>query len=194
MQQYSSFCVEEPMVQSESNNKQSDSTTKITPPQRRFTLELLVGLFTILGVVCAGLLAIGLGGQKVFGSNQNVVYAEFDNIAGLQKGASVEVGGVPVGEVTDIQLNDPYAKITMLLHSGFQIRDDDIAMIRTKGIIGDRYVKISRGGSDILLKPGTKMSKAQTESVVDIEDIIGNIVHKFSGEKSSDTKSDSKKE
>ena len=55
------------------------------------------------------------------------------------------------------------------------VTDDDIASIRTKGIIGDRYVKISRGASDDHIpEKGTMM---ETESVVDIEDIIGKIVH-----------------
>ena len=172
------------MAQSESNN-----VTKIEPPSRKFTVELLVGLFTLVGVVAAGILAVGLGGQTIFGTGQTVILAEFDNISGLEKGASVEIAGVPIGEVSDIHLKDPVAVVSLRLNSGIQIRDDDIASIRTKGIIGDRYVKVSRGGSTEMLNDGDRMT--ETESVVDTEDIIGKIVHSITGEK--DDKKDEKK-
>jgi phospholipid/cholesterol/gamma-HCH transport system substrate-binding protein len=65
-----------------------------------------------------------------------------------------------------------------------KIKDDDILSIRTKGIIGDRYVKVSRGASDTYIaEDGTT---TETESVVDIEDVIGKVVHSLSGDKDED--------
>lgn len=150
-------------------------------PKRSFSLEFIVGIFTMAALAAAGYLAVGLGGVKLFGSNAYVVNAEFDNVSGLKAGATVEVAGVPVGEVSQIVLKDPRAIVVMNLNKGFQIRDDDVAMIRTKGIIGDRYVKISRGASDTFIKENGTMT--ETESVVDIEDIIGKIVHSLTGDK-----------
>ena len=167
------------MVQLESSD--AKPCTVITPPPRRFTMEFLVGVFTLIGVIAAGILSVGLGGLKLFGGGDSYVIAEFDNISGLEKGASVEIAGVPIGEVSDIGLRDPVAQVTLRLHPGMQLHDDDIAAIRTKGIIGDRYVKISRGGSTISIPDGGKMT--ETESVVDIEDIIGKIVHSLTGDK-----------
>ncbi len=68
----------------------------------------------------------------------------------------------------------------MLLNKEVKIYDDDIASVRTAGIIGDRYVKISRGASEMVIEPGETMF--ETESVVDLEDIIGKIVHSFGGD------------
>ena len=96
-------------------------------------------------------------------------------------GASVEIAGVQIGEVSGIDLKDPVARITLRLDRSVQIKDDDIASIRTKGIIGDRYVKISRGASSNHIPEGGLV--VDTESVVDIEDIIGKIVHNLSGDK-----------
>ena len=163
----------------------SDSTTPpvapaIALPRRSFSVEFLVGLFALVATAAAGYLAVGLGELKIFGTNRYAIFAEFDNISGLQGGASVEIAGVPVGEVAGITLKDSVAIITLSLDRSIQIRDDDIASIRTKGIIGDRYVKISRGASDIHIPEGGTMT--ETESVVDIEDIIGKIVHSLSGE------------
>jgi len=90
-------------------------------------------------------------------------------------------------------LKDPAAKVALKLTRSVKIKDDDIASIRTKGIIGDRYVKISRGASDTYIAEGGTM--LETESVIDIEDVIGKVVHSLTGEKDSDKEgSEDKKE
>ena len=77
--------------------------------------------------------------------------------------------------------------MTLRINNGIAIHDDDIASIRTKGIIGDRYVKISRGGSDQVISAGGVIT--ETESVVDMEDVIGKIVHSLGADKSEEKKS-----
>ena len=72
-------------------------------------------------------------------------------------------------------------KVSLTIKNEVQLKDDDIASIRTKGIIGDRYVKISRGASKTYIPVGGTLT--ETESVVDIEDIIGKIVHSLTGDK-----------
>lgn len=161
-------------------SKSNDSgRAGVALPKRRFNTEFFVGVFTLFGVFAAGWLAVGLGDVNLFGSSTYDIFAEFDNVSGLKSGASVEIAGVPVGSVNGISLKDSSARITLRLNEGITIRDEDIASIRTKGIIGDRYVKISRGSSDAAIPPGGVM--IETESVVDIEDIIGKIVHNLGG-------------
>jgi phospholipid/cholesterol/gamma-HCH transport system substrate-binding protein len=147
-------------------------------PKRNFSIEFFVGLFTLIGCIAGGWLAVGLGGATLFSTNTYTIYAEFDNISGLKEGASVEIAGVQIGTVTDLKLKDPSAIVALALHKGVSIYEDDIAAIRTKGIIGDRYIKISRGGAGELLNPEGTIT--ETESVVDIEDLIGKIVHTMS--------------
>ena len=159
---------------------------KVVLPRRSFSTEFFVGLFTMLGVGCIGYLAIGLGGLELVDTGTYEIKAEFDNISGLKYGASVEVAGVPVGQVARISLKDPAAVVTLKLNKNFQVRDDDVASIRTKGIIGDRYIKISRGSSSTFIAPDGKMT--ETESVVDIEDIIGKIVHSLGSDKKDEEK------
>ena len=113
------------------------------------------------------------------GEPMDEIFADFDNISGLKDGASVEIAGVKIGQVTDISLDDSVAVVRMRITNEVKIRDDDIAAIRTKGIIGDKYIKVSRGASDIHVGPGERMT--ETESCVDIEDIIGKLVHNFTG-------------
>lgn len=167
------------MDQSKSNN--SGNSAQLVVPKRTFNVEFLVGLFTMAGVAASGYLAVGLAGLELGGSNKYQIKAEFDNISGLKYGASVEIGGVPIGEVTNIELKDPMAIVSMKIVRTVKIRDDDIASIRTKGIIGDRYVKISRGSSSKYIEEGGTI--VETESVVDIEDVIGKVIHSLSGDK-----------
>lgn len=166
------------MVQSASSNAEARPPLI---PQRTFTVEFLVGIFALVGVGAGGWLAIGLGGIRLFEGNQYFLNAEFDNVSGLKKGASVEIAGVPVGEVADITLNDPGALVSMRINKEILIKEDDIFSIRTKGIIGDRFVKISRGGAEVTLEPGATV--VETESVVDLEDVIGKIVHSMTKDK-----------
>lgn len=177
------------MDQSKSNDTVTPLSSQLRVPKRTFTVEFLVGLFSLAGVSAAGYLAVGLAGLELSDGSTYTINAEFDNISGLKYGASVEVAGVPIGEVTAISLKDPAAIVTLKLSKDIQIKDDDIASIRTKGIIGDRYVKISRGSSSTYLKPGSTMT--ETESVIDIEDVIGKVVHSLSGDKDEpETKSE----
>ena len=165
------------------DQSKSDKTAAIAPiPKRTFTVEFAVGFFTLISLVASAWLAVGLGGIELFGSDKYTILAEFDNVSGLKGGASVEIGGVPIGEVAAITLKDPQAIVVMKINPKVKIQDDDIAAIRTKGIIGDRYVKISRGASEIFLEPGDTI--IDTESVVDIEDIIGKLIHNFTGDDS----------
>lgn len=166
------------MDQSKSNESAEIKGVAVPQPKRSFSVEFFVGLFTMLGVAACGYLAVGLGNFRFSHSDEYMIYAEFDNISGLKAGASVEIAGVPIGEVAAIDLKDPVARIALRISKTIKLRDDDIASIRTKGIIGDRYVKISRGASSLNIEEGGTMT--ETESVVDIEDVIGKIVHSFS--------------
>jgi phospholipid/cholesterol/gamma-HCH transport system substrate-binding protein len=172
------------MAQSQSD-KLSDEIAQVMP-KRSFSVEFFVGLFTLAALAACAYLAVGLGDFQVGNDASYSVVAEFDNISGLQKGASVEIAGVPVGKVEQIQLEDPNALVRLRLNNTIMIKDDDILSIRTKGIIGDRYIKISRGASDTHIEPEGRIT--ETESVMDIEDLIGKFVHQLSNsdeEKSS---------
>ena len=169
------------MDQSKSNK--NDNTNDVTSfvPQRKFTVEFVVGIFSLVSLAALAYLSVNLGGLDLNSSSKYQLNAEFNDVSGLQSGASVEIAGVQIGEVTNIVLNDSLAVVQMKIKKSVQIQDDDIALIRTKGIIGDRYIKISRGASEDYLEPGDTIF--ETEDVVDIEDIIGKIVHNFTGEK-----------
>lgn len=153
------------------------SDSEFIVPKRTFTVELYVGLFAIVGLACFGYLAINIAGMEFLDRGHYLVSAEFDNISGLEPGAQVEIAGVPIGQVSSIELKNTSALVEMRIKEGVKLRDDDIAAIRTKGIIGEKYVKITAGGSEEVIRPGDQI--VDTESVVEMEDIIGKFIHKL---------------
>ena len=87
----------------------------------------------------------------------------------------VEIAGVTVGRVNKIALDkNDQAKVAMLISPGVKITEDAIASIRTQGIIGDKYVRISQGGSDTMLKNGDWIF--ETESAVDLEELVSKYI------------------
>jgi phospholipid/cholesterol/gamma-HCH transport system substrate-binding protein len=142
---------------------------------RRANLELTVGFFVLIGLACLAYLAINLGKMEVIGTGYQI-FANFDNVSGLKNGAPVEVAGVTVGRVDSITMTSFYqARIGLKLEPGVKVHDDAIASIRTKGIIGDKFVKLSPGSSEKLIPPGGKI--INTESAIDLEELLGSYIH-----------------
>lgn len=155
----------------------AESGEKFVPPKRSFTVEFWVGVFAILGVGCFAYLALNIARMRISNAGYYDINAEFDNVSGLKVGAPVEIAGVQVGEISKIALKDTAAVITLRIEDGVNFRDDDIAAIRTKGIIGDRYIKVIPGESEKRVTKDGKLD--QTESAVEFEEIIGKFIHRM---------------
>lgn len=136
--------------------------------------EIVVGLFVVAGLLCLGYLAIKLGKLEAFGSSGYVVYADFANVAGLRRGDSVEIAGVSVGRVDSLSLADDRARLALRIDNGVEIQEDAIASVRSRGLIGDKFIAISPGASDRLVPSGGKIR--ETESPPDITDLIGRMI------------------
>ncbi|MBQ7738877.1 MAG: outer membrane lipid asymmetry maintenance protein MlaD [Desulfovibrionaceae bacterium] len=137
--------------------------------------ETLVGVFVLLGLICVAYLTIRLGKMDVFGQEGFLLKARFESVSGLRTGADVEMAGVPIGKVSKIEIDpDPMrtqAVVYLLLKQDFKLSDDTIASIKTSGLIGDKYVNLSRGGSETILAHGEEIQ--DTQSAVDIESLLG---------------------
>lgn len=143
---------------------------------KRATLETIVGIFVLIGILCLAYLSIKLGKMELFGGDYYQVQADFDTVSGLKSGASVEIAGVEVGRVGRIlfEPKSDMAKVYMQIKPGIKLSDDVIASVRTRGIIGDKFVKLSPGGSDKFIPPGGKIRS--TESSIDIEEMISHYI------------------
>jgi len=140
----------------------------------RYSLEVSVGVFVLAGMIALGYLSIKLGKLEVLGSAGYPVVAEFENIGGLKTGSAVEIAGVEVGRITDISLKDYQALVRIQMNPGVELQEDAIASVRTKGLIGEKFLQITPGGSDKYIKAGGRIR--DTESAIDFEQLISNYI------------------
>ena len=133
-------------------------------------MELGVGLFMVAGIVALAYLSVNLGRVDILGQRGYVVYADFPSVGGLKSGAAVEIAGVSVGRVQSIGLKDYQARVTLRIDSDVKLQTDAIVSIKTKGLIGEKFVLISPGGSDKIVPAGGRLTEG--EAPVDIEELI----------------------
>ncbi len=141
----------------------------------RGKLELVVGVFVLVGIICLGYLAIKLGKLELVGGDYYELTADFTSSSGLKKGASVEIAGVEVGRVKSIVLKQDQAQVVLAIDDGVTVYTDAIASIKTRGIIGEKFLGLSPGGAGEPLKKGGMI--IDTESGIDLEQVISQFIH-----------------
>jgi len=143
---------------------------------KRFNLEVVVGLFMLLGFACFVFMSVKLGDVKIFNDKTYTVNARFGSVAGLKQGATVDIAGVTVGKVANIELNhETYeAMVAMHIKPEVKLQEDSIASIRTSGIIGDRYISVLPGGSLGLIEDGGEIF--ETESAINFEELLSKYI------------------
>jgi phospholipid/cholesterol/gamma-HCH transport system substrate-binding protein len=156
-------------------NAGSDSAPGISATggkMKQSSVELGVGIFVLLGIICVGYLTFRLGEVEVLGDNYYYLNARFTSVTGLKAGAQVEIAGVQVGQVDGIALDlkEHVAMVRLKIREGVQLSEDTIASVQTAGLLGDKFIQLSQGGSDRMLKPGERI--VETEPALDIESLI----------------------
>jgi phospholipid/cholesterol/gamma-HCH transport system substrate-binding protein len=135
-------------------------------------VEIVVGVFLVLGFLAFGWLAMQLGEVPwLSGSKTYTVYADFDNISGVRSGSEVQIAGVTVGSVTGLSLSDDdQARAALQINKDIKIPRDSIASVKSQGIIGDKLIQITLGGDEENYQEGDVI--VDTESSVDLESLI----------------------
>jgi len=112
--------------------------------------------------------------MEIVGERGYEIYGIFSNVGGLKVGSSVEIAGVNVGRVKTIALENYQANVVLNLPKGLKIQEDAIVSIKTKGLIGEKYVEITPGGSEKVIQPGGRVR--ETQPAIDIEELISKFV------------------
>ncbi len=139
---------------------------------KKKNVEIVVGAFVLAGFLAFAYLAFNLGEVSFLKRNSTYeLKAEFDNVAGVKKGAAIQIAGVVVGDVRDIRLGEmDLAYLTLRLDKKIKLSVDTMASVKTQGIIGDKFIQITPGGDEELLQPGDTIT--DTESALDIESLV----------------------
>ena len=143
---------------------------------KKTTLELIVGSFLLAGFISFAWLAVKMGDLDPFGNETYPVTARFTSISGLKAGTTIELAGVVVGKVSKIELDagEYEAVVHLNIDKTVELTDDSIASVRTSGIIGDKFIKLTPGGSEIFLEAGDEID--ETESSISMEELISKYI------------------
>ena len=139
------------------------------------TLELAVGAFLVAGFLAFAFLAIKVSGLTFTAPADSYrVYGTFDNVSGLTVRAKVTMGGVLIGRVTNITLDqETYrAVVEMAIDGNVKgLTTDTSAAILTSGLLGEKYIGLTTGADEEVLGDGGRIT--DTQSALVLENLIG---------------------
>ena len=140
-------------------------------------LELYVGTFVLFGIISLLMLALQVSGLSDFYRKDQgyEVKAIFQNIGGLKIRSKITIGGVAIGRVVDIKLEENDGEYEPIVYMSINpnvnnIPRDSSAKILTAGLLGDNYIGIELGQEQVPLKSGDVISL--TSQAVLLEELI----------------------
>jgi len=153
--------------------------------QHTSTQDTLVGLFVASGIVGLFFLAMQVSNLSSFTDEDSyTITARFENSGGLKIKSPVSAAGVKIGKVSSISF-DPktYESVVQLsIYSKYNtLPDDTTASVFTAGLLGEQYVNLEPGGSDVYLQNDGKIEI--TQSAIILEKAIGQFLFKSAEEK-----------
>lgn len=139
--------------------------------KRGIGLEVKVGIFVLIGLIVLGYMTLKVERRSLKTVEGYEVAALFDSASGLVKNSGVQIAGIEVGRVKDIALHNNQAKVTMTIKKGVQIYGDAKAVLRTQGVLGDKYVEIMPG-TDKSPKLAAGATIADTRSTIELDHLL----------------------
>ncbi len=152
--------------------------------------ELRVGLFVLVGLL---ILAVGIfyvTGADVFGPKYRIK-TYLPEVSGLSTGAPVRLDGVDVGTVDQIRLvqREPgktpdrmhNIEVVMRIDKNYKkdILTDSTASLVTEGLLGNRYVTITRGYTGVAVEDGQAVPGAEEKAIKEVversADVLSNL-------------------
>lgn len=154
--------------------------------QHTSTQDTLVGLFVASGIAGLFFLALQVSNLSSFVEQDSyTIIARFENSGGLKIKSPVSAAGVKIGNVSSISFDSKTYEsvVRMNIYAQYNtLPDDTTASIFTAGLLGEQYVNLEPGGSDVFLKNDGKIEI--TQSAIILEKAIGQFLFKAAEEKS----------
>jgi len=134
----------------------------------KLSVEAKVGVFVVIGMIILAYMSTRVGRIQYTGDRGYEVYAYFDSAEGIVEGGPVEIAGVEIGHIKDISLEAGKARVVLQINPKVRIGEDTEAVIRTKGVLGDKYVELVLGAPNVRpVKPGGRIERTQSPANID---------------------------
>ncbi|CCQ90635.1 ABC transporter, periplasmic binding component, putative ATP-dependent toluene efflux transporter [Nitrospina gracilis 3/211] len=137
-------------------------------------IEIVVGLFVVAGILSLGWLSFKLGKKELLGTDHYSVFADFETVSGLRQNGEIEIAGVVIGNIGNIGLHKGMARVELKIRNDITLPEDTIVSVKTRGLIGDKILSLSMGGSEETVPPGGVLF--ETEPALDLESLISKAV------------------
>ena len=133
----------------------------------RQNTEILVG--TLVLIVFALFIVYAFTGTGLAAREGYPVTAQFGQVDGLAVGSQVTVAGLPVGQVTKLDLDPDGLRpvVTMVIDGSIKLPTDSSARVATDGLLGPKFIKIDPGGDEENIQPGGRIEYVQDAVIVE---------------------------
>jgi phospholipid/cholesterol/gamma-HCH transport system substrate-binding protein len=121
--------------------------------------ETKVGAFVLAGLIIAGAVIFMIGQEKRLFDSKVTFRTSFSDVQGLKAGAPVRLGGVDIGTVARVAHGDDasdnrlYVELHVVRREAVRVRQDTIAEVSNKGLLGDKMIELSSGSSTAAALP-----------------------------------------
>jgi phospholipid/cholesterol/gamma-HCH transport system substrate-binding protein len=141
---------------------------------RRYTDAqiLRMGAMALVAMLVVMAAAFNLSKFPGFGGTSYV--AEFSDASGIHRGNMVQVGGIRVGRVQDVTLEDGLVVVKFEVDNGVEFGTESEASIEVLNLLGEKYLELTPAG-DGQLSEETRIPVERTESAYDIVGVFGDL-------------------
>ncbi|MFN2462557.1 MAG: MlaD family protein, partial [Candidatus Dormibacteria bacterium] len=132
-------------------------------------------IFTVISL--SGLLWLAINTGQRFGPLPPAYRVSFEvrDADGLVNGDDVRIAGIPVGKVLAVSTVARGAMVTMGLDTKFSpIYSDATVLIRPKSLLGEKYVDMQKGTSNVEVVDGGSIPATQAASQVEVDQVLNN--------------------
>lgn len=117
--------------------------------------EFKVGAFALAGMAVVGLVVFMIGEERKLFETKALYHARFTEVQGLRSGSPVRMGGVDIGTVIGVAYGAKaedksiHVQMSVVKDESRRIRQDSIASIENKGLLGDKMIVITVGSQKL---------------------------------------------
>jgi phospholipid/cholesterol/gamma-HCH transport system substrate-binding protein len=133
--------------------------------------ELRAGLFVLAALSLLFVSILVMGRERQLFVDQIAYSARVVDTKGLATGAPIRLGGIKIGRIGSIEFprdaSDPEIRLHLLINEPYtdRLREDSTLSIETQGLLGDRFVSISGGRSEVVLSPGSEIGVKESQEL-----------------------------
>ncbi|RJQ45983.1 MAG: MCE family protein [Nitrospiraceae bacterium] len=135
---------------------------------KEISTELKVGVFALLVIIVLTYMTFKVGRLPFIWEKGYRLYAEFEDVVGLDERSRIKIAGVDAGIVDQIDIHEGKARLSFLLNPDIKIYKNAKVALKMTGLLGDRYISISTGTPDEpLLRSGDTITNVVQSADVD---------------------------